>query len=103
MREGTNGILHYIFGQLDVVQKMGKLAKERLTTEDIKNEMLLRTDHTGRNVWHIAANEVKLVTVQKVWDWAKERLTTDDIKMRCYYAQIIWDGTRGIKHLMGAN
>jgi len=53
------------------VQKILELAKGRLTTEDIKNIMLLRTDHTGRNVWHIAANEGKLDTVQKIWEWAK--------------------------------
>jgi len=32
-----------------------ELAKERLTTEKIKNEILLRTDSEGRNVWHIAS------------------------------------------------
>jgi len=60
-----------IWCKLDLVQKILELAKGRLTTEDIKNIMLLRTDHTGRNVWHIAANEGKLDTVQKIWEWAK--------------------------------
>jgi len=34
-----------------------ELAKERLTTEEIKSEMLLRTDCEGWNAWHIAIQE----------------------------------------------
>jgi hypothetical protein len=41
-------------GKLDVMKKMWGWAKERLTTEEIKNEVLLRTDNNGRTVWQIA-------------------------------------------------
>jgi len=37
------------------MQKMCELAQEKLTTEEIKNEMLLRTDIKGRNAQHNAA------------------------------------------------
>ena len=40
--------------KLDVVQEIFQLAKMRLTKEDIKNDMLLRTYHEGRNEWNIA-------------------------------------------------
>jgi len=56
------------------------LAKERLTTEDIKNEMLLRTYRTGWNAWHNAVFWVKLDVMQKIWEWAKERLTTEETR-----------------------
>jgi N6-adenosine-specific RNA methylase IME4 len=37
------------------MKEIWDLAKERLTTAEIKNEMFLRTDRDGRNAWHIAA------------------------------------------------
>jgi len=37
------------------MQKTWEWAEERLTTEEIRNEMLLRTEREGRNAWHIAA------------------------------------------------
>jgi len=42
--------------ELDVMQKIWEWAKKRLRTVEKKNEMLLRTDIEGRNVWHLAAN-----------------------------------------------
>jgi len=42
-------------GKLDVMQWLWVLAKERLTTEEIKNEILLGTDREGRNVWQLPA------------------------------------------------
>ena len=56
------------------------MAKESLTTEEIKNEMLLRTDGEGRNAWHNAAYMGKIGVMQKIWELAKERLTTEEIK-----------------------
>ena len=55
-------------GKQDVMQKIWEWAKERLTTQEIKNEMLLRTDNEGRNVWHIAAFRGKLYVMQKIWE-----------------------------------
>ena len=43
------------------------MAKESLTTEEIKNEILLRTDGEGRNAWHIAAYNCILDVIQKIW------------------------------------
>jgi len=42
------------------------LAKKRLTTEEIKNEMLLRTDDEGRNAWHNAAFGGELDAMQLI-------------------------------------
>ena len=56
------------------------MAKERLTTEVIKNEMLLRTDVKGWNAWHIAAYWGKLDLMKGLWELAKERLPTEEIK-----------------------
>ena len=56
------------------------MVKERLTAEEIKNEMLLRTDHEGKNAWDIAAYRGRLDVMQKIWEWAQERLTTEEIK-----------------------
>jgi len=48
-----------------------EFAKERLTTEELKNEMFLRKENEGRNACHISANRSKLGAMQKVWDLAK--------------------------------
>jgi len=42
-------------GDLDVMKNIWEMPKRRLTTEEIKNEILLRTDIEGRNALHIAA------------------------------------------------
>jgi len=42
-------------GRLDLMQKLWELAQEKLAAEEIKNEMLLRTDIKGRKAWHNAA------------------------------------------------
>ena len=56
------------------------MAKERLTTEEIKNEMLLRTDREGWNAWHIASFRGVVDVMQRLWALAKKRLTTEEIK-----------------------
>ena len=57
------------------------MAKERLTTEEIKNEMLLHTDAGGGNVLYLAAYESNLDAFREIWELAKERLTTEEIKI----------------------
>jgi len=49
------------------MQKKWELVKERQTTEEIKNEMFVGTDHEGRNAWHKGELVGKLDVVQKIW------------------------------------
>ena len=56
------------------------MAKVRLTTEEIKNEMILCTDGEGRNAWHIAAFSDEVDEMQRLWELAKKRLKTEDIR-----------------------
>jgi hypothetical protein len=37
------------------MQKLWDWAKEKLTTEELKNEMLLHINNEGRTAWHLAA------------------------------------------------
>jgi endo-1,4-beta-D-glucanase Y len=62
------------------MQKIWDWAKENLTREEMRNEMLLRTDNKGRTAWHLAAYIGKQDVMQKIWDWAKEKLTTEEIR-----------------------
>jgi len=71
------------------MQNIWELEKERLITEEIKNELLLRTDHEGKNAWHITAYRVELYILQHIWVLARERQTTQEIKMKYYYAQTV--------------
>jgi len=68
------------WGNMDAMWEIWKLAKERLTTEEVKNEMLLCTDHGGRNAWHIAGYGGNVDVMRVIWELAKERLTTEEIK-----------------------
>jgi len=45
-----------------------KWADEELTTEEIKNKLLLGTDSEGKTAWHLAAEKRNLDTLQKVWE-----------------------------------
>jgi len=57
-----------------------EFAEERLTTEEIKNDILFHTDSNGRNAWYIAAFGSDLEAMREIWDLAKERLSTEELK-----------------------
>ena len=42
-------------GKIELVEKIRKLAVKKVTTEEIKNKLLLATEDKGRTVWHVAA------------------------------------------------
>jgi len=56
----------------------------RLTTEEIKNKILLATDSERRTAWHWAVKGGKQEILQKILGWVKENLTTEEIKIICY-------------------
>ena len=62
-------------GELDLMQEICELAEERLTTEEVKNEILLRTDKWGNNVWQDASQEGIVDMLQKTWDFFKRNST----------------------------
>jgi len=57
-------------GELDVMKEIWELAKEILTTEEIKNEMVLSTHSSGRDAWLIVSFRGNLDVMQKIWEWA---------------------------------
>jgi hypothetical protein len=65
-------------GELDVLQNIWDLAKDILTTKEIKHKILLATDSEGNTAWHLAAENGKLDVLQKIWYLAKDILTTKD-------------------------
>jgi ankyrin repeat protein len=58
-------------GKLDVMQVLWESAKENLTTEEIKNNLLLATDSHGQTACHVAAHYGELDIMQKLLDLAK--------------------------------
>ena len=52
------------------------IEQKNLTTQEIKNELLLVRDSDGETVWHFAVGCSKL----DFWEWAKENLTKEEIK-----------------------
>jgi len=53
------------------MQEIWELAEEELTTEEIKNELLLRTDKWGNNVGQEVAQEGILDMLQEKWECIK--------------------------------
>jgi len=54
--------------------------KERITTVEIRNDMLLGTDVEGWNAWSIAAFGGEVDAMRDIWELAEERITTEVIK-----------------------
>jgi len=62
-------------------------AEEKLTKEEINNNLLLDTDNEGMTDLHVAAFVGNLDIMLKVWEWAEEKLTTEEINNKllfCY-------------------
>ena len=78
-KEGPPGIQQQKRANSEILQKLWECAKENLTTEEIKNKLLLITDEEGMTPWHIAAEEGNSEILQKICEWAKENLTTEEI------------------------
>ena len=62
--------------------KLWEWIAEKLTAEEVNNELLLATDNDGWTAWHYRAHEGYLDILQKVWEWAEWKLTTEEIKSK---------------------
>jgi hypothetical protein len=58
------------------LQKVWYLANGVVTTEEVKNKLLLATIIKGNTDWQREAFWVNLDFFQKILDWAKNSLTT---------------------------
>jgi endo-1,4-beta-D-glucanase Y len=67
-------------GNVEVMQKIWEWAEEKLTREEIKNNLLSHNDRERRAAWQVAAYQSKLDIMHKIWEWAEEKLTTEEIK-----------------------
>jgi hypothetical protein len=56
---------------IQLLQEIWDCGKDKLTTDEINNNLLLATDEKGRTVWHVAEEEGFLEALGKVWDCAK--------------------------------
>jgi hypothetical protein len=66
-------------GNLELLQVLWELAKEKLTTEGLSKKLLLAKDIRERTAWHMAAEWSNIELLEKLWDWAKEVLTAEVI------------------------
>ena len=64
---------------LQILQEIMKWAEEKLTTEEMKKNLLLATDNKGRTVLHVAVECKELQILQEIMKWAKEKLTTEEV------------------------
>jgi len=80
-----------VMGNMQVLDRLWEWAKKVLTTQELKNELLLATVKFGNTdffsdtyIKHTAlqraAQEGKTEVFLKLWDWTKEELTPQEIK-----------------------
>jgi len=69
-----------------LLQKIWDFVKDNLTTEEIKNIVLLATDRDGDTAWHLVAEGSNKDLLQKIWDFAQDILTAEEIKYMFFLA-----------------
>jgi len=62
-------------------------AKEHLSIEDVKNELLFATNDKGKTTWHVAAKKGNLLILQQIGDWAKENATKEEVNNKLLFAR----------------
>jgi hypothetical protein len=60
------------------------LVRKIITTEEIKNNLLLTSDWDGQIFWHVAVDNGNVGVMQEIWEFAREDLPTEEIKIICY-------------------
>jgi len=69
-----NAVIHTA-SESSWVEILQHWANEKLTAEDIKNNLLFETDNKGRNFFHCSAESNKLEILEEIWNWVNENLT----------------------------
>jgi len=72
-------------GNIQLLQKLWKCAKDNLRKEEI-NKLLLATNGRGSTVIHIGAERGEMEVLQKIWEWAEVNLTTEEINNKLLLA-----------------
>ena len=70
-----------------VLKKLWEWAKERQTTDELKQTLFLAKHLMGRTTWNDAAetNNTKLLDV--LWEWGKEEPTTEELSKKLLLAK----------------
>jgi len=73
-------------GHKEVLETVWEWAKEKLTSDELKNNLLLGKDYEKRTAWQRAARMGKIKELLKLWEWAKQELTTEELHNRFRFA-----------------
>ena len=72
------------WGNLEELLQIWKWADEKLSKEEINNNLLLGTDNKGKTVFHLASGKGNLEVLHKFWELAKMKLTTEEVNNIIY-------------------
>lgn len=64
----------------EILQKIWECAKEKLTTDELNNKLLLDKDDREYTAWHVAAMIFNRGSLEKTWKWAEKNLTPEELK-----------------------
>jgi ankyrin repeat protein len=90
-------------GNTDLLETIWKLARQKLTTEEIRNKLLLGNIKGNKNAWQIAAGKGKVQVLEKLWEWAREELTPGELKNKLFMAKCLWGRTAWQDEAMRGN
>jgi hypothetical protein len=66
-------------GNAEIVQKIWDCAKQNLTTEELKNRILLATKHLGQSPLHYATRSGNKHLIEKVWQLTEGNPTIQEL------------------------
>jgi ankyrin repeat protein len=91
---GKETVFHHasFSGNVQILERIWKLAKEQLTPEGL-NEFLLAQNNRKRTAWHMAVSWGRVEILDKLWEFAKEVLKRDELNNHLFLAKDVFEET----------
>jgi hypothetical protein len=68
-----------VWGNIELLEELWRLAKQKLTPGKLKYQLLLGKSSWKENAWHVAVEGGNIQVLEKLWEWANEKLTPDEL------------------------
>jgi len=66
-------------GNVNILKKLWEWAKQRQTTDELKQTLFLGINLMGRTAWHDVAETNSTKVLDVLWEWGKGELTTEEL------------------------
>ena len=73
-------------GNVQILERIWKWAKEQLTSEELY-KLLLTQGYIRQTAWHVEAKRSKLEILDNLWEWTKKVVNTDELNNKLLLAK----------------